>query len=294
LLDGNLEPVPIGVSGEMYIGGEGLARGYLNNPALTADRFIPDQFGSEPGARSYRTGDVGIYNAEGKIEYVGRNDFQVKLRGVRIELGEIESALREHENVAEAAVTVIEDGAAGKSMVAFVAPVGGRPIDTRELREFLRQRLADYMAPARYQVVTSFAKTASGKIDRARLPAPRSAPEEREKWIEPASVLEKTIAAIWSEVLGRERIGVEDNFFELGGHSLVATQVVTRLREAIGEEMALTKIFEEPTVRGLAASFVSSERREEIEKRARIWLRVRGMSEEEAETLLKEKKGMAG
>ena len=232
LLDSYLHLVPVGVPGELYIGGACLAHGYLNRPALTAERFIPHPFSSEPGARLYKTGDLARYQKNGNIEFIGRNDFQVKIRGMRIELGEIEATLRQHETVNEAVVTLRQDPSGEKRLVAYVIANPGCTIEARQLRDYLRGKLPEYMLPAAFVALTSFPLTVSGKINRLALPAPETNLETEEGYIAPRGALEEVLATIFAEVLKLERIGVRDNFFDLGGHSLSATQIVSRVREA--------------------------------------------------------------
>jgi len=274
------------------VGGDGVARGYVENPDLTAERFIPDPHGTAPGSRLYRTGDIGRYRADGDIEFVGRNDSQVKLRGMRIELGEIESVLKQHERVREAVVTMEETEAGERRLVAFVVGEGDAP-GGRELREFLKEKVPEYMAPAVWVAMSELPMTPSGKIDRKRLKAPeRETDEIGEGYEEPATAVERVIAGIWEEVTGKKRVGARDNFFEIGGHSLMATQVMSRIREALRVEVGLRSLFEEPTVRGLARVIV--ERTDDtgrVEKTAEILLTLRDLSETEAADILEARRG---
>jgi amino acid adenylation domain-containing protein len=247
VLDRYLCPVPQGVPGELYLGGDCLARGYLNRPDMTADRFRPDPFGGEPGARMYRTGDRVRWLPEGVIDFLGRVDHQVKIRGVRIEPAEVEAVLRRHERVAECVVLVREDEPGDKRLVAYV--VGGVEVDA--LREHVRSCVPEYMVPAAFVLMDSLPATPNGKLDRRALPAPEYASDE-ERYVAPRTPAEETLAAIWSEVLGIERVGVQDNFFELGGHSLLATRVISRARDAFGSALSVRAIFEDPTIEGLA------------------------------------------
>ncbi|MBC7730854.1 MAG: amino acid adenylation domain-containing protein, partial [Bacteriovorax sp.] len=243
ILDSYLQPVPQGVAGQLYIAGDGVARGYLKRPDLTAERFVPDPFGAVPGARMYMTGDLARYLADGSIEYLGRIDSQVKIRGFRIELGEIEAALAAVDGVREALVLAREDVAGDKRLVAYI--VG--QADTPALRSALLQSLPDYMVPSQFVQMDAFPLNANGKVDRKALPAP-DLTANAAVYLAPRTAQEATLAAIWAEVLKIERVGIEDNFFELGGHSLMATQVVSRMRAAFGTDVPLRALFEAPTV----------------------------------------------
>ncbi|MEW5925956.1 MAG: amino acid adenylation domain-containing protein [Gemmatimonadota bacterium] len=250
VLDARLEPVPPGVAGELYIGGVGMARGYLGRPDLTAAAFLPDPHRGVPGARLYRTGDVGRRRADGEIEFLGRTDHQVKVRGYRVELGEIEATLRRHAQVGESAVLLREDVPGRQRLVAYVTGREGAEPGAAELREHAREQLPEYMVPWAVVVLERMPVTANGKIDRRALPAPERA--EADAYVAPRTPAEELLAGIWAEVLGVERVGATENFFELGGHSLLATQVVSRLRAALGVEVPLRTLFEAPTVAALA------------------------------------------
>ncbi|HYH79361.1 MAG TPA: amino acid adenylation domain-containing protein, partial [Longimicrobium sp.] len=246
VVDGAGRPVPAGVPGELLVGGEGVARGYLGRAALTAERFIPDPFGAEPGGRLYRSGDRVRWRADGELEFLGRVDEQVKVRGFRIEPGEIEGALRRHPSVRDAAVAV-----RGGALVAYVVAEGEWPgVDA--LRVHLAGQLPDYMVPGAFVTLDALPLSPNGKVDRRALPAPER-PVVDDADAAPRTQAEEVLAAIWCEVLGVERIGAEDNFFELGGHSLSATRLVSRARAAFGVELPLRAIFEEQTVRAQAA-----------------------------------------
>jgi amino acid adenylation domain-containing protein len=253
VLDASLGPCPVGAAGELYIGGVQLGRGYLNRPALTAERFIPDPFSREPGARLYRTGDVARYLPGGEVEYLGRVDHQVKVRGFRIELGEVEAALRGCEGVREAAVVVREAGPGDKRIVAYVVGEAGEAPAAGALRRQLRERLPEYMVPSAFVPLGSLPLMLNGKVNRRALPAPGETSDEAREYVAPRTPAEGVVARVWAGVLKVERVGATDNFFELGGHSLLATQVVSRLREAFGVELPVRSLFEEPTVEGLAA-----------------------------------------
>ncbi len=255
ILDHLLRVVPIGVAGVLYIGGAGLARGYVNRPDLTAEKFIPDPFSNDLGARLYNTGDLARYRADGNIEYLGRDDSQVKIRGFRIELGEIEKTLAGHPSVRGAIVVVQEGGPDEHRLVAYVAAQEQVCPNAEELRALLRERLPEYMVPAVFVVMDAFPLTANGKLDRRALPVyDRSRSERDEKFVATRTPTEDLLTQIWSQVLGLERIGIYDNFFRLGGHSLLATQVVSRIRQAFQVEMPLRRLFETPTVASLAES----------------------------------------
>ena len=248
ILDRHLQPVPVGVPGEMYVGGAGLARGYLNRPELTAERFIAHPFSDQSGARLYKTGDLARYLADGDIEYLGRTDYQVKLRGFRIELGEIESLLCQHSAVREAVVLCRNDAAQGQRLVAYVIPKGSEDIEVADLRVHVRQQLPEYMVPSAFLVLESFPLTPNGKLDRRALPEPESERQSGEVFVEARTDLERQLVAIWREVLGVSQIGIHDNFFVLGGHSLMATQVRYRVLEQMNIDLKLSDLFDYPTV----------------------------------------------
>jgi amino acid adenylation domain-containing protein len=253
LLDGHGQPVPIGARGEIYIGGAGVARGYLNRPDLTAERFVANPFGTEPGARMYRTGDFARWCAEGILEYLGRNDQQVKIRGYRIELGEIETALEAHLSVAQAVVVAEEDPLGKKHLVSYVTAVpDGAPLKAADLREHLRERLPEYMIPGAFVVLDRLPLTANGKLDRRALPAPDSSAYAIKQFEPPQGEVEETLACLWEELLYVQRVGRHDDFFELGGHSLLATQLLLRLREIMGVQLQLRALFEYRTLQSLA------------------------------------------
>jgi amino acid adenylation domain-containing protein len=266
LLDRNLQPAPVGVAGELLIGGDGLARGYLNRPELTAEKFIPNPFSAEAGARLYRTGDLARYWPDGSIEFLGRLDHQVKIRGFRIELAEIEAVLTQHPAVREAAVLAIEDVPGEKRLVAYVAlqhsetmkicGTGYQPVPQifgGELRNFLRQKLPEYMTPSVFIELEALPLTPNGKVDRRALPSPDlNRPDLTESYVAPRTLIEEALAGILSKVLGVSQVGIHDSFFDLGGHSLLATQALSRVREAFQVELPLRSLFEAPTVAGLA------------------------------------------
>jgi hypothetical protein len=289
VLDQYFQPVPVGVPGELHIAGVGLARGYLGRPEATAERFVPNPFSDEPGARLYRTGDVARFLADGNIEIVGRVDQQVKLRGFRIELGEIEAVLDQHPAVRDSVVVAQEDAARGKRLVAYVvAHPGGAP-SVSELRGFLGGRLPEYMLPAAFVTLDAVPLSPNGKVDRRALPAPDTdRPALGEAYLAPRSPIEEVLAGIWAEVLGLERVGVQDNFFELGGHSLLATQVLSRVRQSLQVELPLRRMFETPTIAGLAIAIMSIPEAARVTKVAELLLRVAALPVKDVEEMLSE------
>jgi non-ribosomal peptide synthetase component F/acyl carrier protein len=253
VLDSRYRPVPPGTVGELHISGAALARGYLGRPGLTAEKFIPDPFSNEPGARLYQSGDLARCRPDGTFEILGRVDHQVKLRGFRIELGEVGAVLEQHAAVLEAVVVVRADALGDQQLVAYLVPDRNERVATGALREFLRTRLPEYMVPGTFVLLDAMPVTPNGKVDRLALPAPdRARPDLDGAPLAPRSATEEALARIWTEVLGLEGIGVADNFFDLGGHSLKATQVVARVRDAFHVELPVHSIFAAPTVAGLA------------------------------------------
>ncbi|HEY6323059.1 MAG TPA: non-ribosomal peptide synthetase, partial [Thermoanaerobaculia bacterium] len=250
LLDRAGSPVPIGVAGELHVGGAPLARGYSGRPDLTAAAFVPDPFGAAPGGRLYRTGDLARRLPDGNLEFLGRLDHQVKVRGVRIEPGEVEAVLLLHPSVAQAAVLGRADGGAARRLVAYVVRSGEDQPTAGELRAFLQGRLPEPMVPADWVFLAALPLSRNGKIDRRALPAPEPAAAAATA---PRTAAEQVVAAAWQEVLGVGRVGVEDSFFELGGHSLPAVQVLARLRDVFLVEVPLRSLFATPTVAGLVA-----------------------------------------
>jgi amino acid adenylation domain-containing protein len=256
ILSPELEPVPVGVPGEIYIGGVGLARGYLGRPDLTAAAFVPDPFSGEPGARLYRTGDLARLLPGGEIDFFGRLDHQVKVRGFRIELGEIETVLQRHPAVREAVVVAREEGPGDNRLVAYLVPAGGagEAPSVPDLRHYVRESLPDYMVPTAFVALDSLPRLPNGKVDRKALPAPDAdRPELGRPYVAPRTATEDVLAAIWRDVLGLERVGVHDDFFDAGGHSLLATRVVSRIADAFGVEVQLLTLFAAPTIESLAA-----------------------------------------
>jgi amino acid adenylation domain-containing protein len=254
VLDVDMNPVPVGIYGELYIGGEGLAHGYVNRPELTAAQFIPDPFGDSPGARLYRTGDLVRYHDDGSIEFAGRLDHQVKVRGFRIELADIETALNQHEAVRETVVTVHRGATEDKRLVAYiVADDEAHAPNVTQLRAYLKERLPEYMIPSAFLFLRGLPLTPNGKIDRRALPAPDAfRPDLEAAYVAPETFIEQRLAAIFMQVLGLNRAGVHDNFFELGGDSLLAAQLVSRVRQAFDIELLLRDLFWRPTIAELS------------------------------------------
>ncbi|MBD2567296.1 non-ribosomal peptide synthetase [Anabaena lutea] len=256
ILDEYLQPVPINMPGELHIGGAGLARGYVNAKELTQKKFIPNPFDKTAGSRLYKTGDLARYLPNGEIEYLGRIDNQVKIRGFRIELGEIEAVLNQHSIVREAKVITREDIPGDKRLVAYIIPNSKENTQgeiSQQIREYLKQKLPDYMIPSAFVVLESFSLTTNGKIDYRALPAPDFSANQSNYYIAPRTPREEIIANIWSQVLKVEKIGIDDNFFELGGHSLLATQVISRIRQSFNLEIPLRLLFEFPTIAQLSS-----------------------------------------
>jgi amino acid adenylation domain-containing protein len=253
VLDRHLRPVPVGVPGELYIGGTGVARGYANRPDLTAERFIPHPFARTEGERVYRTGDLVRHRADGQLEFLGRQDDQVKLRGFRIELGEIEAVLGQHPLVREVAVVVREDQPGDMRLVAYVVAAAGEVPTSAALRSFLQQRLPDYMVPSAIVVLDVLPLTTNGKVDRKALPVPEYSRKDLDAALAlPQSDVERMIAAVWQQVLHIEQVSVHDNFFDLGGHSLLLIQVHSALQAHVGERVSVVDLFKYPTIRALA------------------------------------------
>ncbi|HWP43817.1 MAG TPA: amino acid adenylation domain-containing protein, partial [Blastocatellia bacterium] len=291
VLDERMQPVPVGVLGEIYISGAGLARGYLNRPDLTADRFVADPFSKAAGGRLYKTGDVARYRSDGRIEYIGRKDHQVKVRGYRIEPGEIEAVLTEHPGVRKAVVVVREDEIGDRRLVGYVVSREGEEAELEELRSHLKERLPEYMVPGAIVLLDELPLTANGKLDRNALPAPEGTATKADgEFVAPRNIIEDVIASIWKEVLGVEKVSINDNFFEVGGHSLLATQVVSRLREGFRTQIPLRTFFAGPTVAELAQALIAEEKKPgRVEKLARLLDKVRNLSPEELGRMLEEK-----
>jgi amino acid adenylation domain-containing protein len=263
LLDASLQPVPLGSSGEVFLGGDGVAAGYWRRPDLTAERFLPDALGSRPGSRLYRTGDLARHRPDGRLDFLGRADHQVKVRGVRMELGEIEAALRAHPAVAQAVAAVREDTPGDHRLIAWLVPAAGSAegdLTAGALRRHLAARLPEAMIPSAFVPLAALPLTQNGKIDRRALPAPEAGrPRLDSDYAAPRTPVEKTLAAVWQEVLGRERIGIHDNFFELGGNSLLLVEIEARLREVFKREIPFVQIFRNPTLHALAQALEAGE-----------------------------------
>lgn len=255
ILDSNLQPVPIGVTGEVYIGGNGLARGYLNRPDATAEKFLPHPFSSQPGARLYKTGDLARYLPDGNIEFLGRSDHQVKIRGFRIELREIETLLATSPVVQDVVVLAREDAPGDKRLVAYILPASGQHPTSRALRNTLIEKLPDYMIPAAFIPVERFPLTPNGKIDRRAFPPPDwSQRQGKHEMVAPRTSTERILAEIWADVLEREHVSIDENFFEIGGHSLSGMRILSRLQDILNISLPLHILFESPTVERLAHS----------------------------------------
>jgi amino acid adenylation domain-containing protein len=254
VLDAQLQPLPVGVPGELYIGGDGLARGYLNRTELTAEKFVPNPFSDDRGSRLYRTGDLVRWRDDGTLEFLGRVDLQVKLRGFRIELEEIEAVLAAHPDVGGAAAVVYERSPGDQRLVAYVVPADGSSVDIEELRVLCKTRLAPYMVPSTFVQLDAFPTTPNRKLDRRALPAPDGIrPDLERSYVAPETPVEESLAAIWSEVLAVDRVGIDDDFFDLGGHSLLAVKMLARVQQSLALDLGLPTVFEHSTVRELAA-----------------------------------------
>ncbi|HAF13801.1 MAG TPA: non-ribosomal peptide synthetase [Blastocatellia bacterium] len=301
ILDRNLEPTPVGVPGQLCIGGASLSRGYLNRPELAAEKFLPDPFANEPGARLYLTGDLARYHDDGNIQFLCRIDNQVKIRGFRVELGEIETMLAAHPSLREAVVVAREDAKGDRKLLGYVVAASNTNEGlTRELRAYLKERLPDYMIPEAFVTVAALPLTPSGKVNRRAL----SALDQNEgvpahQYAAPRTPLEEKLAEIWAKVLRRERVGISDNFFELGGHSLLATQLISRVRSAFKVELPLRYLFECPTIEELAASILEFQQKAEAHlpkaitrntqrDAQELLARIDQLTDEQVESLLKE------
>jgi acyl-coenzyme A synthetase/AMP-(fatty) acid ligase/acyl carrier protein len=296
VLDGALQPVPVGVPGQIHVGGAGVSRGYLGRPGLTAERFSPDPFAAEPGARLYASGDLGRWRPDGTLEHLGRADQQVKIRGFRIEPGEIEAALLRHAEVQECAVTAHGGGGEDRRLVAYFVPSSGRLPGHGVLRDFLKETLPEHMLPAAFVSLAALPLTVNGKLDRHALPEPDGArPDLQRVYVEPRTAVEEVLAGHWAEILKIAKVGAEDDFFELGGHSLLATQLVSRLRKVFQVDLPLRDLFEAPTVAGFACLLREREvhpgRSERVAQAIR---QVRRLSAEELRQALERKRSDRG
>ncbi len=255
ILDDKLQPVPVGIVGELYIGGVQLARGYLNRDQLTSDTFIENPFHAQghPSRRLYKTGDLARYLPDGNIEYIGRVDFQVKVRGLRIELGEIETVLHQHEQVKETIVITKDMGDGNVIIVAYLVPTESENTPSNnELRSYLKQQLPEYMIPNAFMTLEKIPLSSNGKANRKALPEPELDQQATSEYVAPRNSTEQTLVDIWSTVLGIEQIGINDNFFEIGGHSLLAMQCSTLAHAEFNVELELANIFESPTIAAIA------------------------------------------
>jgi amino acid adenylation domain-containing protein len=291
VLDAQQQPVPVGVPGELYVGGVSVARGYLNRPELTAERFLPDPFSSEPGMRLYRTGDRVRYRADGNLEFLGRIDQQVKLRGFRIELGEIEAVLAQHPTVADAVVLVREDQPDEPRLVAYMVAAAGQEVVPSDLRAFLQGHLPAHMIPAAFVVLEAFPLTPSNKVDRKALPAPDHTVAESIPYAPPRTELEEQLAEMCAQLLQLERVGIHNNFFELGGHSLLAARYASHIRESFGIDLPLRTIFEHATVAELAAEIdlLRAANQEKEQQIAEVLAQIENLSDEEVLGMLRDK-----
>jgi long-subunit acyl-CoA synthetase (AMP-forming) len=288
ILDQYLAPVPIGVVGEIYIGGLSLARGYLNQPELTAEKFIYHSFEGEPARRLYKTGDLARCLPDSNIEFLGRIDNQVKLRGYRIELGEIEAVLGQHPMVQSSVVVVREDEPGDKRLVGYVVARMEKTFDASEVRQYLKHKLPEYMIPAALVLLDELPLTPSGKVDRRALPAPdQNGLQLANVYQPPRTPTEQKLVAIWGEVLKLDKVGIYDNFFDLGGHSLLATQIISRIRRAFSIDLPLRHMFESPTVAEMAAIITQTQAKQASDTElARMLREVEATTHEDALKML--------
>src|SRR5205814_7005419 len=276
--------VPIGVAGELHVGGAGVTRGYLNQPDLTAERFIRNPFSDDPNERLYRTGDIVSYRANGILDFLGRADNQIKIRGFRVELEEIEQALREQSSVKDGVVVYDESA---QRLVAYVIPQDNKGISTTNLRNSLKTKLPAYMVPSILEVIDALPVTANGKINRRALPEPASQTQTDETFVAPSTPIKEMIASAWREVLNLERIGAHDNFFDVGGHSLLAAKVVSLVRNQMNVDLSIVDLFQAPTIAALAELLAprvaEKSARDEFD---RLMREIAEMTEAEAQYLL--------
>jgi len=287
VLDQQMELVPVGVAGELYVGGEGLARDYLRRPELTAEKFVPHRYSSAPGARLYRTGDQVRWLPDGNIEFLGRIDQQVKIRGFRVELGEIEMALNGHDNVREAVVVAHADESGARRLIAYVV-FEGAEVTSTELRSYLQQRLPDYMVPSQFVSLTELPLTVNGKVDRRALPDPNiERAKSDEEFCGPRTSAEEMLASIWSEVLRIQQVGIHDSFFELGGESILAIRLISRINKDFDIELPVRALFEQPTIAELATLIVQHQAESaDKEELLKLLDELGDVSEDEARSLL--------
>ncbi|MCP4699522.1 MAG: amino acid adenylation domain-containing protein, partial [Gammaproteobacteria bacterium] len=286
ILDSHLQPVPVGVSGELHIGGVGLARGYLNRPELTEEKFISNPFNEAPGVRLYKTGDLARYLPDGRLEFSGRADNQIKIRGFRIESGEIETVLARHPDVREAVIITREDAVNDKRLVAYVVPNREREINAGILRDFVKQKLPEYMIPSSFTILEAFPLTPNGKIDRNALPAPEG---PQRAYVMPQTELEQIIAAVWQEVLPVDKAGIYDNFFDLGGHSLLIARTQARLQDRLAMKIPMVDLFKYPSIHALARRLSRQQDTTARKSQKRAEIRLAGIASNEIAVI-----GMAG
>lgn len=291
VLDQQGKLVPVGVPGELYLGGVGIARGYLNRPDLTLKSFVPDPFSTTPGARLYKTGDLVRYLPDGNLEFLGRVDQQVKIRGFRIELDEIETILDQHPTIQKAVVMAFEDDHAAKRLVAYLVKKSGVDgTSTTDLRDYVKSKLPEFMVPSAFMVLDQFPMTPAGKLDRRALPTPSQAQRDlAAAYVPPRTPVEEMLAGMWTEVLKVDRVGIHDNFFDLGGHSLMATQLISRIRDAFNVELSLRRLFEDPTIAGLSLNIANSMAEQASpEDLDQMLAEIEQLSEDDLQNLLKE------
>ena len=287
VLDGNLAPVPVGVAGELYVGGAGLGRGYLNRPELTIERFIADPFNKKPGARLYKSGDVARFLPNRDLEYLGRADQQVQIRGFRVELGEIESVLAEHEAISQVVVVIREDQPGDQRLICYFVRASDHAASIPELRKHLRASVPEYMIPQYFIELEVIPLTPNGKVDRRALPEPKVDRQTEESYLAPRSEVEKTIASIWQELLDIKNVGIHDNFFELGGHSLLLVRMLARLQKTFGKELSIVEMFRHPNIAALASFLTQKEKKEPSLQKAFE------LAEKQKESLKRQKRGAA-
>jgi amino acid adenylation domain-containing protein len=288
ILDRQMNPVPIGIPGELYLGGIGLGRGYFNRPDLTAERFVADPFSDESGRRLYRTGDLGRYLPDGNIEYLARMDDQVKIRGFRIELGEIESVLKSYPGVQQSVVVLRKDEPGHEKIVGYVVLSEKSPVTGSELRSYLKQKIPDYMVPAFVMVLEAMPLSANGKIDRRRLPRPEATAEVSAGFVAPETSVEKKLAEMWLQVLKIDQVGIYDNFFDLGGHSLMATQIISQVRDVLQFELPLQVLFSGGFTIAALAKIIAEYQLQQVDQAeiAQMLAQLESISDEEARKLL--------